>query len=39
VLGDGRPVKLGGDKQRSLLALLVIHANRTLSSETLIDEL
>ena len=39
VLGDGRPVALGGDKQRALLALLVIHANRTLSSERLIDEL
>ena len=39
VLGDGRPVALGGDKQRSLLALLVIHANQTLSSERLIDEL
>jgi len=39
LLGDGRPVALGGDKQRALLALLVIHANRTLSSERLIDEL
>jgi DNA-binding SARP family transcriptional activator len=39
VLGDGHPVALGGDKQRSLLALLVIHANQTLSSERLIDEL
>lgn len=39
VLGDGRPVALGGDKQRSLLALLVIHANQTLSSARLIDEL
>ena len=39
VLGDGRPVVLGGDKQRTLLALLLIHANRPLSSDRLIDEL
>jgi DNA-binding SARP family transcriptional activator len=37
---DGeRPVALGGDKQRALLALLLIHANRTVSAERLIDEL
>lgn len=39
VLVDGHAVSLGGDKQRALLALLVIHANRTLSKERLIDEL
>ncbi|MGN6170481.1 MAG: BTAD domain-containing putative transcriptional regulator [Solirubrobacteraceae bacterium] len=39
VLRHGRPIALGGDKQRALLALLLIHANRTLSSDRLIDEL
>jgi DNA-binding winged helix-turn-helix (wHTH) protein len=39
VLDDGRRVALGGAKQRGLLALLVIHANETLSTERLIDEL
>ena len=39
VLDDRRPVAVGGDKQRALLALLLIHANQTLSSERLIDEL
>jgi DNA-binding SARP family transcriptional activator len=39
VLGEGLPVALSGDKQRALLALLLIHANRTVSSERLIDEL
>jgi hypothetical protein len=39
VLGDERRVAVGGDKQRALLALLLIHANQTLSSERLIDEL
>jgi DNA-binding SARP family transcriptional activator len=39
VLDDGREVALTGDKQRALLALLVVHANRTLSSEWLIGEL
>jgi predicted ATPase/DNA-binding SARP family transcriptional activator/peroxiredoxin len=39
VLDDGREVALGGDKQRALLALLVVHANHTLSSERLIDQL
>jgi DNA-binding SARP family transcriptional activator len=39
VLDEGRPVAVGGDKQRALLALLLIHANRTLGAERLIDEL
>jgi DNA-binding SARP family transcriptional activator len=39
VLANGRPVALGGARQRALLALLVIHANETLSTERLIDEL
>jgi DNA-binding SARP family transcriptional activator len=39
VLVAGRSVAVGGDKQRALLALLLIHANQALSSEKLIDEL
>jgi DNA-binding SARP family transcriptional activator len=38
VLGDGRQAVLGGSRQRALLALLVIHANETLATERLIDE-
>ena len=36
---DGEPLRLGGTSQRALLALLLVHANETLSSERLIDEL
>jgi YVTN family beta-propeller protein len=36
---DGRPVALGGPKQRALLALLVLHANKVASRERLIDDL
>ena len=39
VLDEGRAVVLGGSKQRALLALLVLHANETLTTERLIDEL
>lgn len=39
VLDEGRPIALGGDKQRALLAVLLLHANETLSTERLIDEL
>ena len=39
VFADGRAVALGRGKQRALLAVLVIHANETLSAERLIDEL
>jgi len=39
VLDDGQQVVLGGSRQRALLALLVIHANETLATERLIDEL
>jgi len=34
-----RAVTLGGSKQRALLALLLLHANETLSTDRLIDEL
>ena len=37
---DGeRAIALGGAKQRALLAVLVLHANESLSTERLIDEL
>src|SRR5687767_15504885 len=38
-LDEGHEVALGGSKQRTLLALLLLHANETLSTERLIDEL
>jgi predicted ATPase/DNA-binding SARP family transcriptional activator len=36
---DGRPVALGGPKQRALLALLLLRANETVSREALVDAL
>jgi DNA-binding SARP family transcriptional activator len=36
---DGRVLKLGGAKQRALLALLLLHANEAVSRDRLIDEL
>jgi DNA-binding SARP family transcriptional activator/streptogramin lyase len=39
VSDDGRPVALGGQKQRALLALLLLHANEVVSRDRLIDEL
>jgi YVTN family beta-propeller protein len=36
---NGRAVPLGGPKQRALLALLVLNANRVVSSDSLIDQL
>jgi DNA-binding SARP family transcriptional activator len=38
-LDEGRAVALGGNKQRALLAVLLLHANKTLSTDRLIDEL
>ena len=38
-LENGRPLALGGSKQRALLALLLLHANRVVSRDRLIDEL
>ncbi len=35
---DGRSVPIGGAKQRSLLALLLLHANEVVSRDRLIDE-
>jgi YVTN family beta-propeller protein len=36
---DGAPVRIGGPRQRALLALLLCNANRAVSRERLIDEL
>ena len=39
-VGNGdRTVALGGDKQRALLAILLLHANETVSTDRLIDDL
>ena len=38
-LDEGHAVALGGIKQRAVLALLLVHANETLSTDRLIDEL
>jgi DNA-binding SARP family transcriptional activator len=34
----GSPVEIGGPRQRAVLALLLLHANRVLPSELLIDD-
>jgi YVTN family beta-propeller protein len=39
VLDDERLLEVGGGKQRSVLALLLLHANEVVSSDRLIDEL
>jgi hypothetical protein len=40
VLDDrGRPLALGGAKQRALLAALLLHAGQVVSADRLIDEL
>ena len=39
VLAEGRDLAPAGNKQRALLALLVVHANETLPIERLIDDL
>src|ERR671934_231992 len=36
---DGRPLSLGGTKQRALLAILLLRANEVVSRDVLIDEL
>ena len=36
---EGRPVRLGAGKQRSLLAILLVHANEVVPSDRLIEEL
>ena len=37
VLEDGRPLELGGAKQRALLTILLLNANRVVSADRLID--
>src|SRR6476620_10045394 len=39
VLGGDGPLPLGGAKQRALLALLLLNANRVVSRDRLIDAL
>jgi DNA-binding SARP family transcriptional activator len=39
VLIDGRTAQLGGSKQRTLLAILAIHANEVVSTDRLIEAL
>ena len=39
VLDDGRRIEVGGAKQRALLAVLLLSANRVVSSDRLIDAL
>jgi DNA-binding SARP family transcriptional activator/class 3 adenylate cyclase len=37
VVVGGRPLGLGGAKQRALLAILILHANQVVSADRLID--
>src|SRR6478735_1584933 len=39
VLRDGEPVDLGSQRQRALLALLLVHAASVLSTDRILDEL
>ncbi len=39
VVADGKPLDVGGRKQRTLLAMLLIEANQVVSSDRLIDAL
>ncbi len=39
VVGDGHPLSLGGPKQRALLALLLLRANRAVGTDELIEAL
>jgi DNA-binding SARP family transcriptional activator len=39
VLDQGRSIALGGSRQRALLAFLLLHANETLGTDRLVDEL
>jgi DNA-binding SARP family transcriptional activator len=39
VSDDGLPIAIGGQKQRALLALLLLNANEVVSRDRLIDEL
>jgi DNA-binding SARP family transcriptional activator len=39
VTNDDGPLALGGPKQRALVALLLLHADETLSTDRIVDEL
>src|SRR5688500_9805449 len=39
IVRGGRPLELGGPKQRSLLAILLLHAGELVPVERLVDEL
>jgi DNA-binding SARP family transcriptional activator/pimeloyl-ACP methyl ester carboxylesterase len=39
VTANGRPLALGGARARDVLATLLVHANRAVSSDQLVDEL
>jgi DNA-binding SARP family transcriptional activator len=39
VLNNGQAVSIGGSRQRALLAVLLLNANETLTTDRLIDEL
>ncbi len=39
ISSDGVPLALGGQKRRALLAVLLLEANRVVSSDRLIDAL
>jgi DNA-binding SARP family transcriptional activator len=39
VVQDARPLSLGGQKQRALLGLLVLHAGSVVSTDRLLDQL
>jgi DNA-binding SARP family transcriptional activator/WD40 repeat protein len=39
VLRDGKPLRLGGERQRGLLAYLLLHANELVTTEQLVEEL
>ena len=34
---DGAPVRLGGERQRALLALLLVHANELVTVDQLVE--
>jgi DNA-binding SARP family transcriptional activator len=36
---DGQPVRLGGERQRALLAMLLVRANELVSTEQLVEQL
>ncbi len=39
VVDDNRPLELGGAKQRSVLAILLMNANELVTTDQLIDEI